>query len=190
MNSTFFPCRTSTISKWGRYSALFFYPAIGILSLFALFLLGANVNFSAGYTVKQILVLLLTAIETILISFFMFYMSRKCYRMETRYIAIDNYGFVIRERTDRQYTWDSIGGIVVIAYAADAGRHTYQTQICIFLEPISDGALRKLCDSYLYGAFNRDKYILLDYDPLILNKLEMCIGWPIPDIRSKQLNLL
>lgn len=189
MNITFFPCRTSRISKIGRYGTLFFYPSVGILSLVAMFFLVSGGIFRKCYTDRQIIVQLLVVIGTMLISIFLFYMSGKCYRMETRSIAIDSNGFVIRVKTDRRYAWESIGGIAVIAYAANANKDYYQTQICIFLEPIGDTALRKLHNSYLYGAFHCDKYVLMDCDPYTLNMLETCIDWTIPDIRSKQLNL-
>lgn len=99
--------------------------------------------------------------------------------METRHIAIDQYGFIIRDRNDRRYAWKAICSIGIIAYAANASKDIYQTEICIFLEPFGDKDLRKLRDSYLYGAFNLKRFVLLDNDPRLIDALTKCSGLPI-----------
>ena len=109
--------------------------------------------------------------------------------METCHISIDSYGFVVRGKNERRYAWDEIGGIGVIAYAASASKLNYQTQICIFLKPISDDSLKHLRDSYLYGVFKRYKYVLLDYDKITLNWIVMQSHVQIDDLRSHQMKL-
>lgn len=189
MNSDFYPCRISAISKLGRFAAQYVYPCIGIILAGIPLVICAEWYINNDYTVVQTVVLLVTVIIAILLSLFLFIMSIKCYRMEVRYISVDSHGFVIREKNDKRYTWEMVEGIRVIAYAATASKDIYQSQICIFLEPVTDNALRKLRDSYLYGVFNRDKYILLDNEPCLFNKLDTCSDIPITDSISKQLKL-
>lgn len=189
MNSDFYPCRISAISKLGRFAAQYVYLCIGIMLSIIPFVICAEWYINNDYTTVQAVILLMTIIIAILLSLFLCVMSIKCYRMETRYISVDRYGFVIREKTDKQYVWEMVECIGVIAYAANASKDIYQSQICIFLEPITDTALKKLRDSYLYGAFNRDKYILLDNDPCLFNKLDACTDIPIMDLVSTQLKL-
>ncbi len=109
--------------------------------------------------------------------------------METRYIAIDQYGFTIRDRNNSRYAWEAISSIGIIVYAANASKDIYQTEICIFLEPIGDKDLKKLRDSYLYGAFNLKRFVLLDYEPRLIDELIKCSGLPIRDFQSEQMKL-
>lgn len=189
MNSTFFPCRKTAISKLGRYSAIYCYPVIGILLLIASLFLIIDVADHNYNTLYQLVLLLLAIISSIVLASFLFYMSRKCSIIEERHISISSLGFTIRDKSDRWYAWDSIGTIGIIAYAASASKQNYQTQICIFIEPVNDVVLRKLRDSYLYGAFNHDKLILLDFDQSVLSTLKMCNCTPVLDLRTKQRRL-
>lgn len=185
----FRPCRVSTISKIGRFAALCFYPFIGVGLIFVTFLLAIEVLASDNHTAGQLVLYILTTITTILLSIWLFTMSKNCYQMESRHISIDTYGFAMRKRVSNQYTWEMVESIGVIAYAADANKELFQTEICIFLTPANDVALRKLRDSYLYGAFNMDKYVLLDYDPILHKELEECSGLSVEDLRSHQLKI-
>lgn len=105
--------------------------------------------------------------------------------------TVDQYGFAIRDRSDRRYAWEAICSIGIIAYAANASKDIYQTEICIFLEPFGDKDLRKLRDSYLYGAFNLKRFVLLDNDPRLIDALTKCSGLPnrISNLRRCSYNM-
>ena len=189
MNLSFFPCRTSSISKFGHFCALYVYTAIGIGLLIIPCIVGIELITSGVDRIIQAGILVLASMASILLVFFLFIIGRKCCCMETRQIAITDNGFIIRDRTDRGYAWESVEGIGIIVYAANASNQIYQTQICIFLEPISDIVLRKLRDSYLHGALGHDKYVLLDYNSFIQDQLKMYANQPVIDFRLKQLSL-
>ena len=184
----YFPCRSTPISKLGRYTALLLYPSIGVLLLVVPVVIGVELHINRGDAIVR-LISLLFAFFAILLSSFLFIIGRKCYRMETRHIAVDSLGFTIRKKVDRHYTWDAVSDIGIIIYAANAGKQCYQTQICIFLRPVDNNALEKLCNSYLYGAFNQDKYILIDYSQVMVERIEECSHMTIADFRARQMNL-
>lgn len=191
MDSSFFPCRTSTISKVGRLVALFFYPFVGIGVACLLFPLLYEI-IREKHTVLQLMVLFLTVVCVISLSAFFLHMSRKCYIMESRYVVFDQYGFEFgygKNGTGKRYEWQKVDEIGIIAYAASASKQNYQTQICIFLKPVNDMCLRKLRDSYLYGVFNLNDFVLLDYDLLVIEKLNKCKSPSIHDLRIKQMTL-
>lgn len=178
------------MSKLGRYAALLFYPIVGIAALFCTLFIAIDGMVNKTYSTNIPLVaFLLTEITGVLLSVFLLNMSRKCYRMETRHIEIDQYGFTIRDRNDSRYAWEAIRSIGMIVYAANASKDIYQTEICIFLEPFGDKDLRKLRDSYLYGAFNLNRFVLLDYDSHLIDQLIKCSGLPINDFQSAQMKL-
>lgn len=184
----FFPCRMTPISKLGRYAALLLYPSIGVLLLVVPVVIGVELHINRGDAIVQ-LISLLFAFSAIILSSFLFIVGRKCYRMETLHIAVDSLGFTIREKVNRQYTWEAVSDIGIIIYAANASKQCYQTQICIFLRPVDNNALEKLCNSYLYGAFNQDKYILIDYSQVMVERIEECSHMTIADFRARQMNL-
>lgn len=189
MVSTFFPCRSSLMSKLGLYSAVLVYPFVAVVLLFVLFLIGTELYAESSYTSLQVFILLLTMVVAIFLSSFLLVLSRKCYLMETRHISINNYGFVVRGRNKRQHAWKEIGGIAVIAYAASANKLIYQTQICISFEPLSDDELRRLRDSYLYGVFHQNKYVLMDYEGITMDRMLEQSQIRIDDLRSRQMKL-
>lgn len=189
MKLTFFACRSSMMSKLGLYSAVLFFPAVAVLLLIASLFVGFELCINSGYTFLQVFISLLMMVLAIIIASFLLVVSQWCYLMETRQISIDSYGFAVRNKSERRYAWNEIGGIGIVAYAASASKLNYQTQICIFLEPISDEALKHLRDSYLYGAFKRYKYVLIDYNEIILNRIAMQSQVQIDDLRPHQMKL-
>lgn len=108
-------------------------------------------------------------------------------QLESREIAFDQSGLTVRDRTDHLYKWNEIGGIGIIAYAASASRDFYESQICIFLETVDPGDIKRLFKSYLFGAANLKKYVLIDLDPSLLDALTRCSNCTILDYRMTQL---
>lgn len=189
MNLTFYPCRLSPMSRFGLYSAALFYPLVAAALLFVSFFLGIEIYINGNYTSLQVVIVLFAMTIAILLASFLFVISRNCYLMERRRIALDRDGFVVKARNERRYNWHEIGGIGIIAYAASVSKQVYQTQICIFIEPVSDEGLKRLRDSYLYGAFNQHKYVLLDYETATLNKINSQGYIQIDDFRVHQMKL-
>ncbi len=189
MHLTFVPCRTSSVSKLGRYSAMYFFPFLSIALFFVPILIGIDIENNNAITIVQSIILFLVSICAVLLSIFLLRMSRQCYRLETRYIAIDQSGFTIRGNNDKRYGWENISSIGVIAYAANASKQIYQTEICIFIEPINQTKLKKLRDSYLYGALNLDRLVLLDYNASLSDMLTKVSHLPVLDHRPEQMKL-
>lgn len=189
MDSTFYPCRSSLISKVGLFSAVLFYPAVAVALLFVFFFIGVEVHAIKNYTALQLVVLLLTMVVAIVLSSLLFILSRKCYLMERRRISVNNNGFAVTGRDQIRFAWNDIESISVIAYAANASKLIYQVQICISVKPLNDYELRRLRDSYLYGVFNQDKYVLVDYESIAAERLLACSHVRIDDLRSRQMRL-
>lgn len=187
MNDQFVQCRTSPLSKLGRYAALYLYPTAGILLLIASIFLIAGLFHTMDVTFVQLAVSLALLPGATSLSFFLFRMSRMCYALETRKIAFDQSGFTVRDRTDHLYKWNEIGGIGMIAYAANGSRQRYDSEICIFLESVDPDDLKRLFKSYLFGAINLNKYVLIDLDPNLLDALTRCSNCTILDYRMMQL---
>lgn len=188
MNS-FFSCRTSTASKFGHYFALYFCPLLSIALIFAAVLICIDVDVEKSQIIGQLIIQLLIAACAVFLAFFLLKISRRCYRMETRQISIDQFGLTIRDKNERLVAWTNVESIGVIAYASNASKQYYQTQICIFLKPVISKDLKKLRDSYLFGAFNLDSFILLDFDSQVIEKLERHSAFPVHDYISEQMKL-
>lgn len=188
MNSTI-SCRSSPISKLGKYSSMFFYPTVAFLLLLVPSFIGIELVAASRYSFWQEFILSLSALAAILLASFLLVMSRKCYLMETRHISINSYGFVLEGKHKKQYGWSEIAGIGLIMYAANASKQNYQLQICIFLEPVRNDVLRRLRDSYLYGALGCDKYILMDYNETYLNLIAKQSHVQVDDLRPLQMKL-
>lgn len=188
LRQTFIHCRTSPLSKLGRYAALL-YLLTSLALLFVPILIAVDTLSNNNVTITQLIVSLLTSICALLLSFFLFNMGKKCYQVEKRQIALGQSGFTIRDRKDKWYSWEQIEGIGVIAYGADASKMHYQTVICIFYDPIDRTDLKKLRDSYLYGARNLDRFILMDYDPTLIDTLTQYSRLSIFDYRVMQMML-
>ena len=188
MDSNCYFCRRSSMSKLGLYSAIFFYPSVAVALLFASVIIISELKFDRSYTFPQLFILLAAIIIAIFLAFFLLILSRNCYLMETRRILIDSRGFVV-EKKKRRYTWKEIDSIGIVAFAADASKQIYQVQVCIFIAPVNTRMLKLLRDSYLYGAFNRDKFVLMDYDKIIMSHLRMQNFVQINDFRPYQMKL-
>lgn len=182
----FIRCRTSVMSKLSRYAAMYFYPLIGFVHLLSAAYMAVGV---IDGSIPFVIIVHLLLVFSVSFPFFMFGVSRKIYRLENRRIALDESGFAIRDRKVCKYQWGQISGIGIIAYAADASKETYQTEICIFFQPVTQKELKKLRDSYLYGASNLDRFVLMDYTPALADALTSYSGLPIEDYRSEQMNL-
>lgn len=114
MNDQFVQCRTSPLSKLGRYGAIYLYPTAGIVLLIASIFLIAGLLHTMDVTFGQLAVSLALLSGATSLSFFLFRMSRMCYALETRKIAFDQSGFTVRDRTDHLYKWNEIGGLELL----------------------------------------------------------------------------
>ncbi len=190
MDSTFIRCRATLRSKMGYYLALIVYPLAILLLSYALVALVVDIVINSKLTVEEGVAFLLFPIFSIIFMIVFFIkLSIRCFRLETRRIAFEKAGFTVRDREDRRYTWDQVSGIGVIAYGASASKEIYQTEICIFLEPITKKDLKKLRDSYLYGAFHPEKFVFLDHTPSALEAVSKCCPFPISDYCDEQIKL-
>lgn len=190
MNQSFYPCRTSPICKVGRFAAMFLYPFAAIVLFLIPVILISGAITAKTHSGTEIAVSLIASAFSFLTAAFMLNMSWKCYRMESRRTAFRQDGFDIQDgRSIMHFTWERIDCIAIIVYAASASRQNYQTQICIFLDTIDNACLRKLRDNYLFGAFNLERFVLLDYELSMIEKLQTKANRDILDLRGKQLAL-
>lgn len=187
MNTQYTPCRTSIDSHIGRIAALILYPATALL-IFAAFTLVVMSTFHSPEVLGlDYIWLFITGILAISIVIFLLWVSIRCYRMESKAIAFSEVGFTIKGHQNKQHVWSKIHGLGVIAFAADASGERYQKQLCIFLRPIDNTALKKLYRSYLYGAFHEKYYILMDYNMSIVATLGDACNQAIIDYRPTQI---
>lgn len=185
---SFFYCRNSLSSRLNRYAAVFFYPFIAFSLLSCTIYLVIESLCNTEQPAKQIFIIAFVVILSLIISCYMIKMCRKIYRLENRAIALTEYGFSIKDGFDKQYAWKQISCVGIIIFSATASKQNYSTQICIFLRDPCRSDLKKLRDSYLYGAFNYDKFILIDYTPTLLDKLTQSYALTIVDYRHEQLH--
>lgn len=189
MDVTFYRCRRSSKSKLGRYIALLFYPSVAAILSLAAFQLCVDCIKDESSNPMSIIVILLTMVILFCLAGFLLLLGHNSYLMETRRISIDADGFTVKGKIEKRYRWSEIGGIGFIMYASSASRMVYETQICIFLNTISKDGLKRLRDSYIYGAFMQDQYILLDVDEIVLDQLQNQFQLQINDFRNQQLKL-
>lgn len=184
----FHRCRFSIASKFGRLSAICLYPCASLTLLLAQIMIIVDILYHTP-TLIGIVMVVLTSICTIMLFCFFLKISCTCYQMENRQIALDHDGFTIRDRKDRSVPWREVYCIATLMYASSASKQSYQNVICIFLEKIDDRKLKRLRDSYLYGAFNQDRLILIDYDAKFVDALVRISGLSIVDFCSTQKKL-
>lgn len=181
-------CRKSLSNILNRHAAMFLYPSVAFLLLFCVIYLIIEALYNTELHTRQISIIFFVVILSLFILYYMFKMSKMIYRFENRQIALTQYGFIIRDRKDTQYAWEQISCVGIIIFSATASRQRYDTQLCVFFEKPEQADLKKLRDSYLYGAFNLDRFILIDYNPSLANKLTQYCGLSIVDYRSVQLH--
>lgn len=182
-------CRYTVTSKLGLFSAILLYPAIGLVVLIVGVYILSDICISQKQMNLSIMVELFISFVAFCISFLLFYLSIKCYIMESRKYAITPTGVVINNFGQACYSWDAICEIAIIAYAASASLQNYQTVICCFLKPPNQYVLSRLLKSYVYGAINTDKFVIIDYHPNTLDKIRDNYPRVIVDYREKQLGL-
>lgn len=179
-------CRTSSVSKFGRYISVTLYPLVGLIILFAALFLVFDAIGNPENVKSDAISLLIMTIVSIGISVWLLKLGVSCYQFETREIFVDQHGVVVKGRKESSYEWNQIGGISVVAFAATASRQHHQEQICIFLRPFKQKHLKKIYTSYLYGVLNLEEFVLLDFDPVLLEVLSKYSGLEIVDKRYLQ----
>lgn len=185
---TYYNCRSSSVSKFGRLTALFLYPCIAlILFIGQVIILLDVISHRPSLTEGIMLIAVSCCIVLLLYSLIKF--SYMCYRMESRQIAIDQHGFTLRNRVAKRVSWDNVCCIGKLMYAASASRQNYQKVICIFLVEANNQNLKKLYESYRYGVMNQEKFILMDDDDVLLDTLVSRSGIPIVDFCTRQYTL-
>jgi len=180
----FVSCRTSLLSEIAKFAAVFFFPIVAIALLGgAVFLLvcGKQAN-DYSYTL-----LMGYALVAAVAGAYLMRLSLICYALESRKIAFNQFGFTTKIRKNHAYTWDEVGEVSIVAFAANAGRQRYQSQICISFQPLTSSQLRKLCRSYLYGAANLNEFVLIDFSQGLVDELQTYSGLTVFDYRQLQL---
>lgn len=189
MDLEFVPCRSSFVTKLNKFAAISLYPLAGIVcALLPIPLLYEIVKKEC--TLPQMMIIFLAIVCSTSVSICLFYLTKICYCMESRYIALDQRGFVIKcgkNGHQKRYAWDETYGLGIVIYAATASKQSFQTQVCIFLKPVDNVALKKLRDSYIYGTLHLNQFILLDYTSSIIEKIQNSTSLDIFDYRSGQI---
>ena len=179
-------CRHSAHGKLGRFSAKIIYPIPAVIcSLMAMYLLcmAIPINYNGKW------ILLIYVLISLAVAWMLVRMSVYCYRMESQKFSITDAGInLLSMRRTSSFTWDQIYEVAIVAYAASASRQIYQTVICCFIQPRSGVFLRKILCSYLYGAKHTDDFVIIDYDPAIIEEISARYPKEIADYRSEQLS--
>ena len=177
-------CRYTPISRFGRYSALFFYPVIGIICIAAGIWALIDSVMSGQFGSMTICCMVLVSG----ISFLMFALSFWFYRFESRKFLVSIEGISVSDKGKSFYRWDEVHGVTISAFAAAASLQNYQTVICVFLKPETETILRKILRSYIYGARHRDQVLIIDYSSAMLDKIASVYPGTILDCRKEQLS--
>ena len=175
-------CRYTPISRFGRYSALFFYPVIGIICIAAGIWALIDSVMRGQFGGMTIYCMAMTSG----ISFLMFALSFWFYTFENRKFLVSIDGISVSDKGKSFYRWNEVHGVAISAFAATASLQNYQTVICVFLKPETETILRKILRSYIYGARHRDKVVIIDYSSAMLYKIASVYPGAILDCRKKQ----
>ena len=185
------PCRTSKRSKFAKAAAVLFYPVIAVGWLIACGLLlidSANAALGPeGLPVKTAVTSSIALLLSLLCIGALIWLSVQSYALESREIALSPECFTVKNRRSCTYAWNEVGEVSIIAFAANAGRQRYECQICISFQTLTQKQLARLRRSYLYGAANLDKFILMDYSQTLADAVQTYSRRKITDHRHLQL---
>lgn len=188
MQNDYSLCRTSRMSKVGRFAALCFYPLVGgtgVLCSLCLVVFGFS-SFAAD--LSEALLGLTIAIAVGYFSCRLFRLSFRSYHLETRKIALCETGVAVKDYKERFFRWNEIADIGIVAFGANANRNRYDREICVFLTPVDQISLKRLLD-YSFGANNLDRFVLLDYSPAVAEAITEQSGKQVVDFIPKQIQL-
>ena len=177
-------CRYTLVSRFGRYAAQFFYPALGFV-VTAVGIWGLVDSLKTGEYVGLLLCLALSSGT----SYLMFAISFYCSAFEKRKFAVSNDGITISDRKTSFFRWDEVNEVAILIFAASASLQNYQTVICVFLKPKTDAALKKILRSYIYGTRHMDEVVMIDYSPTVLENIAAVYPGTILDHRKEQLHM-
>lgn len=189
MSSNFIRCRTAKLSKFSRFASMLLEPAIGICLIMAGVIILGDVVESDDLSIAQLGMYIFLSFLALLMAAFMFIFSFKSFTMENRQVQINHSGISVKDYKEVWYSWEDIYGISIVAFAANASRQFYQPVICVFLKPQKKKFLWKILNSYAYGIVNAKDFVILDYNPSILEKFSECCPHSINDLRGEQLRL-
>lgn len=103
---------------------------------------------------------------------------------ETRKYAISEIGIRLNDKKKSYYAWSEISEVAIIGYAAAASLQSYQSVVCVFLEPKTKDSLNKILCNNFYGYFHQECFVLIDYTPSVLNEFVKFFPGEIVDYRK------
>lgn len=188
MNKAMNYCRRGPTRFVSFLVALFLFPAVGFVTMIAgIYVFIAGIMENTISHVPNIIQIVVSSCS-LGISFILFNLSIKWFSMENRKYSINAKGIRIKDNRERFYSWDQISEVAIVVYAASASLQNYQTVICCLFRPRTKDFLRRILHSYLYGVMNQDNFVIIDYEPSIIEELSNVYPDIIADYRKQQLN--
>ena len=185
-----FPCRCTFSSKFGKIAAFSLYPGIGLAAGAAGIHLCADLVFQSNELSRGGVVLVCVGILLAFsVAAFCFWLSVICGGFECRKCMVDAQGITVigPGRSQTFYKWDALYGVGIAAYGASASRQRYQKVLCCFLTPPGPGTLRRICDSYVWGAGHTKDVLILDLESSAAAEIRARYPGKIVDHRKAQL---
>lgn len=179
-------CRFTCTSKFLRWCAMFFYPAISAL-LFAVCITFLIPVFRHELAHPLFMVFMFFAGTAV--AWFLLRLGLDSYKFESRKYSIAESGIEISsgKKQVRTIPWEEINEICISVFSTTSALQSYQEVICIFTLPRASNFLEKMANSYYYAARNLDSFIVIDYTENTMNILRSVYLGKISDVRSEQL---
>ncbi len=184
-------CRFTSISKFGRGAARYFYLPVGIglliagACVFISFL--AEYDFSLYFSILRFWLQLFVLSLPLAIGLQFVVFAFKANTFESKKYTANEEGIAVYcGRKVFLYKWDEISEMIIAAYAASANLQNYQTVICVFFSPRDVSFLKKILHSYFYGVMNQNKFLVLDFDNTTAVRLSSLSYKTIVDYRKEQ----
>ncbi len=180
-------CRYTLQSKISKYASLLLYPTVAVTVLLGgVYCLYCALIMRSGRSFLSFL-LVGASIVSFCIVVMLINLSVRCYTLENRKFQITADGLIVQNKHCSFFDWNAIESVIIVAYAASASRQNYQTVVCCMLQPMEKDFPGKILRSYLYGAKNTKKVVIIDYSPAIVEEFTLLYPGNILDLREKQL---
>lgn len=179
-------CRFTRTSKFLRWCAAFFYPAVSAL------ILAACLTFTIPvfrHELDHPLFLVFMFIAGTAGAWFLLRFGLNSYKFESRKYSISKSGIEIYSRSKQVcfIPWEEINEICISVFSTTSALQSYQEVICIFITPRPPNFLQKMARGYYYAVRNFDHFVVIDYTQDELNILQGVYPGAISDYRSIQI---
>lgn len=180
-------CRFTRTSRFLKWCALLFYPAVALL-IFATCVTLVVFAFRNKQHEPFEIELLMSAMGLLLL-WFLIRFSFNSYRFESRKYSISQSGIQVSSAHKQIMfiPWEKINGICVTVFNGTASLQSYQKVICCFISPEPPEFQSKILRGYCYAIRNYEHFIVIDYTKSEYNALTNVYSGEIIDYSNEQL---